>query len=262
MNLNDRDVLVEILRSIDAGSSVCVATVVRTSRSVPRGPGSKMLVYSDGQTRGTIGGGEMESRVVAEALSCLSAREPRLCTYQLLDPRNGDPGVCGGEVTVSLEPFMPTPTVYVIGCGHVGKAVVELAHWMGFRVIATDDRPGLANTENLPLADETISGPITDAIGAFPITDETHIVVVTRNMGIDVGLLPHLFETNARSIGVMGSKRRWHETCAALLAQGMSASDLDRVIAPIGIELHAETPEEIAVSILAEIVALRRTPRA
>ena len=131
-----------------------------------------------------------------------------------------------------------------------------------FRVIATDDRPGLANTENLPLADETISGPITDAIGAFPITDETHIVVVTRNMGIDVGLLPHLFETNARSIGVMGSKRRWHETCAALLAQGMSASDLDRVIAPIGIELHAETPEEIAVSILAEIVALRRTPRA
>lgn len=262
VNLNDREALGQLLRSIDAGANVCLATVVETNRSVPRRPGSKMLVFSDGRTLGTIGGGEMESRVVAEALNCLRSREPRLCTYQLLDPRNGDPGVCGGEVTVSLEPFMPTPTVYVIGCGHVGKAVVELAHWMSFRVVATDDRAELANPMNLPLADETISGHITEALAAFPITDETHIVVVTRNMGIDVGLLPHLLTSNARSIGVMGSRRRWDETRSALLAKGVHASDIDRVIAPIGIELHAETPEEIAVSILAEIVALRRTPRA
>ena len=262
MNFNDRQALAEIVRSIDAGVSVVLATVVQTSRSVPRRPGSKMLVYADGRTVGTIGGGEMESRVVAQSLVCFSTRQPYLCTYQLLDPRNGDPGVCGGEVVVSLEPFMPTPTVYVIGCGHVGKAVVELAHWLGFRVVATDDRADLVGKEALPLADDTICGHISEAIAAFPITEETHVVVVTRNMGLDVDIVPHLLASNARSIGVMGSKRRWDETRAALVAKGFANHDLEKVTAPIGIELHAETPEEIAVSILAEIVAQRRTPDA
>jgi xanthine dehydrogenase accessory factor len=262
MNLSDRQLLAEITATIDGGNAVCVATVVQTSRSVPRRAGSKMLIHFDGQTSGTIGGGEMESRVVREALAVLAERTTRLCTYQLLDPSTGDPGVCGGEVTISLEPFMPTPTVYVIGCGHVGKAVVELAHWLGFRVIATDDRPELVSPDALPLADAIVSGHITDALAAHPITAETHVVVVTRNMGIDVDLLPHLVSTPARSIGVMGSKRRWDETKGALMNAGVTPVALERVTAPIGIELHAETPEEIAVSILAEIVAQRRSPSA
>jgi xanthine dehydrogenase accessory factor len=139
MNASPGHILRAVSEATDAGETVCVATVVQTSRSVPRRAGSKMLVYSDGRSIGTIGGGEMESRVVQEALAAIASRTTRLCTYQLVDPSTGDPGVCGGEATISLEPFMPTPTVYVIGCGHVGRAVVELAHWMGFRVIATDD---------------------------------------------------------------------------------------------------------------------------
>jgi xanthine dehydrogenase accessory factor len=262
MNLTDRNLLAEVTAAIDRGTPVCVATVVQTSRSVPRRAGSKMLVHANGQTSGTIGGGEMEARVVREALAALDDRATRLCTYQLLDPTTGDPGVCGGEVTISLEPYMPTPTVYVIGCGHVGKAVVELAHWLGFRVIATDDRPELVSPEALPLADAVVGGHITDVLASHPITNETHVVVVTRNMGVDVGLLPHLLATPARSIGVMGSKRRWDETKRALMDAGVTPTDLDRVTAPIGLELHAETPEEIAVSILAEIVAHRRNPSA
>jgi xanthine dehydrogenase accessory factor len=262
MNASPRQLLHAIAEAVDAGETVCLATVVQTTRSVPRRAGSKMLIYSNGRTVGTIGGGEMESRVVREALDAINDRTTRLCTYQLVDPSSGDPGVCGGEATISLEPFMPTPTVYVVGCGHVGRAVVELAHWMGFRVIATDDRPGLATPEELPLADATVGGHITDAIRDHPITAETHVVVVTRNMAIDLDMIPHLLATPARTIGVMGSQRRWAETSAALVAGGVHADSLERITAPIGIELHAETPEEIAVSILAEIVSLRRTPHA
>jgi xanthine dehydrogenase accessory factor len=262
MNASSGQLIRLITEAVDAGETVCVATVVQTSRSVPRRAGSKMLVYSDGRSIGTIGGGEMESRVVQEALAAIADRTTRLCTYQLVNPSTGDPGVCGGEATISLEPFMPTPTVYVVGCGHVGKAVVELAHWMGFRVIATDDRPGLATPDELPLADATVSGHITDSVREQPITAETHVVVVTRNMAIDLDLLPHLLATPARTIGVMGSQRRWTETRTALLAAGVQADSLERITAPIGIELHAETPEEIAVSILAEIVSLRRSSHA
>jgi xanthine dehydrogenase accessory factor len=248
-----------LLAAIAAGRAGVLATVVATDRSVPRRPGSKMIVWADGSTVGTIGGGAMESQVVSAALEALAERLTRLLTYNLVDPGRGDPGVCGGTVTIYLEPYMPTETVYVIGCGHVGKAVVELAHWMGFRVVAFDDRAELISAEALPLADVRLSGTIADAQLVAPITSETHVVLVTRNVAVDLQLLPELVATPARSIGVMGSKRRWETTRAELQAMGVGAAELDRIRTPIGLELGAETPEEIALSILAEVVQLRRT---
>ena len=248
----------DLLDAVDRGEPVVLATVVETRRSVPRHPGSKMLVFADGRTSGTIGGGEMEARVRAEATEALAAGRPRLIRFELVDPAQGDPGVCGGEVSVYLEPYMPTPTVYVVGCGHVGSAVVELAHWLGFRVVASDDRPELVADDLLPLADARLTGDLADAIAAEPIHAETHVVVLTRNMGLDLTLLPVLLETGARSVGVMGSARRWATTRSKLIEQGVDDERLERVLSPIGLELQAETPQEIAVSILAEIVALRR----
>jgi xanthine dehydrogenase accessory factor len=256
-----RAILAELLATIDAGRPVALVSVVDTRRSVPRHAGSKMLVHAEGRTHGSIGGGEMERRAIAAANDALHDGRNRLLTYQLVDPSAGDPGVCGGEVVLSVEAHMPSPVVYVVGCGHVGRAVVDLAHWLGFRVVATDDRPEVATREQLPLADTVICGTIADALAAEPVTAETHVVVVTRNMKVDLDVLPHLLATPARSIGVMGSTRRWNETRNALLAAGVDGDALARVHAPIGLELHAETPEEIAVSVLAEIVALRRTPR-
>jgi xanthine dehydrogenase accessory factor len=248
----------ELLDAVDRGGSVVLATVVGTNRSVPRHAGSKMLVYASGATSGTIGGGEMEARVRAEAAAALSDGKTRLLRYDLLDPRQGDPGVCGGEVHVYLEPYMPPATVFVVGCGHVGAAVVELAHWMGFRVVAYDDRPELASAEVVPLADARLSGDIETAIAAAPVTPETHVVVVTRNVALDLELLPPLLASPARSIGVMGSRRRWETTRAELADRGVPQEALDKVLSPIGLELSAETPQEIAVSILGEIVRLRR----
>ncbi len=258
MPAHEDDVLLrEFLAAIDASEPVALATVVETRRSVPRHAGSKMLVWADGRCSGSVGGGEMEARVITEARLALADGLTRLLRYELLDPGRGDPGLCGGEVAVYVEPRVPDPTVLVVGCGHVGREVASLAHWLGLRVVATDDRPEMVTRERLPDADMLIAGPVTDAIAAVR-AGQTHAVVVTRNMRVDLDVLPPLLAAGMRSVGVIGSSRRWQSTRAQLLARGIPASDLDRVRTPIGLELGAETPREIAMSILAEVVALYR----
>ena len=257
-DLINHRILAELAEAVAAGTPVVLATVIDTSRSVPRHAGSKMLVYGDGGTSGTIGGGQMESRVIGEAIAALGDGKARLLSYDLIDPARGDPGVCGGEVNLYLEAYMPLSTVFVIGAGHIGRAVVELAHWLGFRVVAYDDRADLADPGALPDADVTLTGDFASALEGAPVTDKTHVVVVSRNMTVDLGVLPLLLDTPARSIGVMGSRRRWQETRKALEDRGIPGASLARVQAPIGLELNAESPEEIAVSILSEIIMDRR----
>ncbi len=248
----------ELADRIERGESVVLVTVVQTNRSVPRHAGSKMIVRADGSTSGSIGGGEMEARVITEALDALRNGRPRVLHFELVDPKRGDPGVCGGDVQLYLEPYMPNATIYVIGCGHVGRAVVDLAHWLGYRVVAFDDRADQVTEDLLPHADIRLHGSVADALAAHPPTSETHVVVLTRNMGLDLDIIPAVLATPARSIGLMGSNRRWATTRAELERRGLAPDQLDRVRSPIGIELHAETPEEIAVSVLAEIVGSRR----
>ena len=246
----------ELVEAVDARRPVVLATVVDSSRSVPRRPGSKMLVYADGSTSGSVGGGEMEARVVREAMDVLAERRPRRLSYSLLDPRTGDPGVCGGEVELYLEPHMPQTTVYVIGVGHVGRAVVELADWLGYRVLAWDDRAAL--TDELDGADVVLTGTIADALAAEPPDEHSRVVMVTRNVDLDVEILPALLATPVPTIGLMGSNRRWSTTRQRLVDAGVSDDDLDRVHSPIGVEIAAETPAEIAVSILAQVIGLER----
>lgn len=248
--------LQELAGAVALGIPVALATVVEAHRSTPRRPGAKMLVGRDGGIAGTIGGGELERRVVEEARAALADGRPRMLHYDLVDRGRGDPGVCGGEVTVYVEPYRPPATVLVVGCGHVGRAVAALAHWVGFRVVVTDDRAELMTAEGVPGADVLVAGPVDDALRE--VDDRTHVVVVTRDQSVDAAVLPALVASGARSIGVIGSHRRWRTTRDQLLAVGVPARELDRVRSPIGVELQAETPEEIAVSIVAELVALER----
>jgi len=250
----------ELLAAVDRRRRVAMATVVDTDRSVPRRAGSKMLVYGDGTTSGSVGGGEMESRVVAESAAALADGKPRRLAYDLLDPSSGDPGVCGGSVELYIEPYMPKPTVFVVGAGHVGKAVVELACWLDLRVVVWDDRPDLVGQLDTPVNtdDDQIvraSGPLSDAIVANPIDAHTSVVMVTRNVALDVDILPQILDTPASYIGLMGSHRRWETTRAKLADLGHSGTSLSRITAPIGIEIDAETPAEIAVSILGQVIA-------
>jgi xanthine dehydrogenase accessory factor len=257
----DCSVLREFLAAVDAQQPAALATVVETRRSVPRHAGSRMLVLAHGECSGSVGGGELEARVIAEALRAMDDGRTRLLRYELLDPGQGDPGVCGGEMTVCVEPYVPAPTVLVVGCGHVGREVASLAHWLGLRVVATDDRAHMVTQERLPDADVLVPGPVEDAIAAVR-SGQTHAVVVTRNMGVDTEVLPRLLAAGLRSVGVIGSSRRWRATRAKLTDQGVPAASLDRVRAPVGLALNAETPREIALSVLADIVALDRGGKA
>lgn len=213
-----------------------------------------MLVYGDGTTSGTIGGGQVEALIRADALVALDDGATRLKQYTLEDPERGDPGICGGTMTISLEPYMPPHTVFVIGCGHVGRAVVDLAHWLGYRTVATDDRAELVTDESMPNAEVRLAGTVEEALAAEPVHENTSIVVVTRSHDMDVEIVPLLLETPARYIGVMGSTRRWTATRERLLESGVSADEIDRVHVPIGINIGAETVEEIAVSIMSEVI--------
>lgn len=240
------------------GEQVALCTIVETDGSVPRHPGSKMLVFADGSIRGTVGGGEVESRVVSEAQQALRDGKPRLLHYRMVDPQQGDPGVCGGQLEVYIEPVIPRPTIVVIGGGHVGRAVVHLAHWLGFRVVVSDDRPDFCTPDAVPDADEYYPVAMAQLPDVMRITPQTYLILTTRGSGIDVAGLPALLKTPARFIGIIGSKRRWITTRDALLEAGMPVEEVDRVHSPVGLEIHAETPEEIAVSILAEVMMVRR----
>lgn len=251
-------ILQELLAAQEKGTPVALATVIRARGSVPRHAGAKMLVYEDGRFSGTVGGGEMEARVLAAAQEALAGGETRLVPYSLVDPQRGDPGVCGGEVEIYVEPYLPPATVYVIGAGHVGKAVAALAHWLGYRVIVADDREELASPEHVPEADLYLPGALPAALAQQPINRSTFVVLLTRNVLIDREILPAILESPAPYIGIIGSRRRWEHTKELLREDGVDEALFARVQSPVGLELAAETPEEIAVSIMAQIIQQRR----
>lgn len=240
------------------GRPAALATVIQTQGSVPRQPGSKMLVGPEGRIVGTVGGGEVEALAIREAQTAIRDGKTRVLSYNLSNLESGDPGVCGGTVTLFVEPLLLPPTVVVIGCGHVGKALAELAKWLEFRVIVVDDRPGYATPEQIPGMDGYIEAPPAELAQRLDFTPQTCIAAVTRGMVVDQELVPALLSTQAPYIGLIGSRRRWALTAQTLVEQGISRVSLERVHAPIGLELGAETPKEIAVSIMAEIIMVLR----
>jgi xanthine dehydrogenase accessory factor len=246
--------IVELETKNEAG---VLCTIIRTRGSTPRHATSKMLVYPNGHILGTVGGGGLEQQVIAASLEALRDGQPRLLEFNMVDPSRGDVGVCGGTVEVFVEPIRPKPLLVVIGAGHVGKAVAHLAHWLGFRVAVNDDRAEFCTPEAIPDADEYYPCPMADLPGKLAITPWTYLVLTTRGVDVDVQGLPALLDTPAAYLGVIGSKRRWAEARKQLLEAGMAGEKLSRVHTPIGLDIHAETPEEIAVSILGEIIALR-----
>ena len=237
--------------------TAALCTVVKSIGSTPRHVGSKMLVYPDGKFIGTVGGGDLEHRVLDEAWIAMGDGETRLLSYTMADPSRGDPGVCGGTVEVFVEPILPPAIVVVIGAGHVGKAVVHLAKWLGFRVAVSDDRPEFCNPEAVPGADAYYPVEMGKLSEHLKINKRTYIVITSRGASVDVQGLPGLLEADPAYIGVIGSRRRWLTTVKGLRQKGVREEKIASVHSPMGLELNAETPEEIAVSILAEILMLR-----
>ena len=199
----------------------------------------------------------MESRVIKAAIESLKSGNAQTLSYTMADPSRGDPGVCGGTVEVFVEPILPPAMIVVIGGGHVGKAVVHLAKWLGFRVAVSDDRPEFCNPESVPGADAYYPVEMGKLTEQLKVTPQTYLVITSRGSSVDAQGLPSLLESNAAYIGVIGSRRRWLTTVKALKEKGVSEEKMARVHSPMGLELNAETPEEIAVSIMAEVLMVR-----
>jgi xanthine dehydrogenase accessory factor len=247
--------LIDVLQN---NKPAAMATVVKTRGASPREAGAKMLVYPNGSIVGTIGGGEMEMRVIASAKQAIADGKPCYLDMTLSNEQRGDPMICGGEMEIFVEPIGITETLIIVGAGHVGAAVAQLGKNLGFRIIVLDDRPEFVTVENFPIADERITGNLKSEIEKLEITPQTYIVLVTRLHTMDETLLGAIVDKPTAYIGMLGSKRRVLTVKESLKQKGVSETALDRVHAPIGLDIHAETPQEIAVSILAEIIQVKR----
>jgi xanthine dehydrogenase accessory factor len=234
-------------------------TVVRARGSTPQRAGAKMLVFADGRTIGTIGGGCYENDAFWKARGALESGKQLLLHYELNDDFAQENGlVCGGQMDVHIDPLEPTPHLYIVGAGHVGWYVARLAADAGFRIHVVDDREKFANAERFPGAEEVVAEPIPEWLHRADLAASAYVVVVTRGHTHDLDAMRSLAARDLRYLGLIGSRAKVRRIYDMLLAEGMAAESLDRVHAPIGFDIGAVTPAEIAVSIVAELIAVRR----
>lgn len=255
------DLFEEIVRIRRSGQRGALATIVHTNGSIPSYESSRMLVREDGSIAGTIGGGCVEADVWAAAKEVMQAEQPRKMTFNLNHEAGYDAGlICGGTLEIFVEPILPQPTLYLFGGGHISTAVARIAAQAGFAVGIIDDRETYANAERFPVASE-IYVSYEEAFEKIHPNASSYIVIVTRGHKDDMRVLAWAVNTEARYIGMIGSKRKVISVYKALEKEGYSPEKFERVHAPIGIEIGALTPEEIAVSITAELIAIRRNAR-
>ena len=246
----------ELLRLKKEGRASALATIVQCSGSSPQKEGSKMLVRDDGTVVGTLGGGCLEAEVVQAALMVIKDERPMTMPFELTEKQGGL--VCGGRVLIYVEPVIPDPVLIILGAGHVGKALAKAARFSGFRVTVCDDRPEHANRENIPDAHEIAVHEFADVFERLIIPGHAFIVVATRGHNHDLDAVKASLRTNARYIGLLGSRRKKALLFKALGEAGFSPEDIDRVHIPVGLPINSVTPEEIAVSIMAQVIQKRR----
>jgi xanthine dehydrogenase accessory factor len=256
------DLFEEIVRLRQEGRRGALATIVHVNGSIPSFESSRMLVREDGSISGTIGGGCVEAEVWAAAKDVMRAEQPRKLTFNLNNEPSYDTGlICGGSLEIFVEPILPSPKLFLFGGGHVSLALSRIAHQAGFEIAVTDDRESFANQERFPMAGE-IHTSFEEAFEKIHPNPSSYVVIVTRGHRDDMRVLKWAVGTEARYIGMIGSKRKVIAIYRALESEGMPIETFARVHAPIGLEIGARTPEEIAVSIVAELIAVRRNAAA
>ena len=248
----------EINKISSEGGRAALATVVQVKGSAPREVGSKILIKDDGSLVGSIGGGTLEATICQEAMSVLREAKARMLHFDLTGEEEGDQMLCGGEMDIFIEPLLPQPTLYIFGAGHISLSVSKIAKMVGFRVIVIDDRAEFANPERFPEADEIVAEDFSAAFSRLTVNKSSYIAIVTRGHQFDEKVLEWAVKTEARYIGMIGSKKKNEVIFAHLQSKGISRDILEQVHTPIGLDIGAETPEEIAVSIMAELIIIKR----
>jgi xanthine dehydrogenase accessory factor len=247
----------EALRLKRLGRTSAIATIVECRGSSPQKQGAKMLVRDDGSILGTLGGGCLEAEVVQAARMTITDQEPQTLPFSLNELEGGL--VCGGTVLVYIEAVVPEPHLVILGAGHVGKALARLARFCGFHVTMMDDRRDFVNPDQNPDAHELVLGDFTKACDNIPVDAGTHIVIATRGHNHDLDAVQAALRTKAGYIGLLGSRRKKALLRKRLQELGFPVGEIDRVITPVGLEIGSVSPEEIAVSIMAQIIQKRRS---
>ena len=252
------DIYEEVVRLRRLGQKCALATIVQVNGSIPSYESAKLLVREDGSMIGTVGGGCVEAEVWAAAKEVIVAEQPRKMTFNLNQDAAYDAGlICGGTLEIFVEPILPQPLLYIFGGGHISSAVARVASASGFSVHVADDREAFANTERFPMADKLYT-TYEDAFAKIAPNASSYLLIVTRGHRDDMRVLAWAVRTDARYIGMIGSKRKVLSVYKALEKEGYAPEEFERVHAPVGLDIGALTPEEIAVSITAELIAVRR----
>jgi len=253
------DIYEEIVQLRQAGRRGAVATIVNVRGSIPSFETAKMLVRDDGSIFGTVGGGCVEAEVWQAAREVMESEKPRTLTFNLNQNPKYDTGlVCGGTLDIFIEPVLPPASLYIFGAGHVALSLYRAAKTAGFDVNVVDDRDSYANRERFPEAKEVIAEDFDQAMARITPNETSYIVIVTRGHHDDMRVLRWAVQTQARYVGMIGSKRKTIAIFRELVKEGIAEQLFERVHAPVGLDIGAITPEEIAVAITAELIAVRR----
>src|ERR1700733_13724963 len=257
------DIYDEIVRLRKIGQKCAVATIVQVNGSIPSYESAKMLVREDGSMLGTIGGGCVEAEVWNAAREVIETEKPRHLTFSLGQDAAYDNGlICGGQLNIFIEPVTPQPIAYIFGGGHVSKNISKVAALAGFSTVVVDDREAFANAERFPEADATYAEPYEEVFSKLSVTSSSYLIIVTRGHRDDMRVLRWAVTTPARYISMIGSKRKTISVIHELEKHGIPREQFERIFAPMGLEIGAESPEEIAISVVAEMIAIRRSPDA
>ena len=253
------DIFAEIAKLKKEGRKAALATIIQVQGSIPSYESSKILIRDDGSILGTVGGGCVEAEVWSVAQEVMREEKPRRLHFNLNNNPEMENGlICGGSLDIFVEPILATPTVYLLGGGHISLYVSKVASLAGFDTVIADDREAFASQERFPEARETYAGPWEEVLPKLLVNALSYLAIVTRGHKGDLDCLRWAVTTPARYIGLIGSKRKIIEIYKILESEGVPLERLERVHAPIGLDIGALTPEEIAVAVVAEMIAVRR----
>jgi xanthine dehydrogenase accessory factor len=253
------DVYEELVRLRRLGQKCALATIVEVKGSIPSYESAKLLVREDGSITGTIGGGCVEAEVWNAAREVIETEKPRRLAFNLGQDAAYDNGlICGGQLEVFVEPVLPVPYAYIFGAGHISKSLSKVANLAGFASVVIDNRESFANRERFPEAAEVHAAEYEDVFPSLPINENSYVIIVTRGHRDDMRVLKLAAATPARYIAMIGSKRKVLNVVRELEREGLPHSVFERIHAPMGLDIGAISPEEIAIAVAAEMIAVRR----
>ena len=253
------DVFDELVRLRALGQKCALATIVEVRGSIPSYESAKLLVREDGSMLGTIGGGCVEAEVWNAARDVIEKEQPRHLSFNLGQDAAYDNGlICGGQLDIFVEPVLPVPGAFIFGAGHISKSISKVAHLAGFSTTIVDNRENFANRDRFPEAVEIYAEEYEEVFAKLAVNETSYVIIVTRGHRDDMRVLRWAVSTSARYIAMIGSKRKVINVIKELEKEGISQEGFARVFAPMGLEIGAVSPEEIAVSVVAEMIAVRR----